>query len=85
MICSTFTLQAIFQEELEHRALNVCQYSEANLRALMITVCEFIRDTSTNCKSVDSQFELIVEHPGPSADPGVIGALAEEGGDGGAM
>jgi AcrR family transcriptional regulator len=56
------TLEAIFQEELERRALNVCQYSEANLRALMITVCEFIRDSSTNCKSVDSQFELIVEH-----------------------
>ncbi|MBG0787067.1 MAG: TetR/AcrR family transcriptional regulator [Anaerolineaceae bacterium] len=54
-------LQAIFQEELEQRALNVCQYSEANLRALMITVCEFIRDTGSNCKTVDSQFELIVE------------------------
>jgi AcrR family transcriptional regulator len=56
------TLEAIFQEELERRALNVCQYSEANLRALMITVCEFIRDANTNCKSVDSQFELIVEN-----------------------
>lgn len=56
------TLEAIFQEELERRALNVCQYSEANLRALMITVCEFIHDSNTNCKSVDSQFELIVEH-----------------------
>lgn len=55
------TLQAIFREELERRALNVCQYSEANLRALTITVCEFIRDSNSNCKSVDSQFEMIVE------------------------
>ncbi len=54
-------LQDIFREELERRALNVCQYSETNLRALMITVCEFIRDSNTNCKSVDSQFELIIE------------------------
>lgn len=56
------TLQAIFQEELERRALNVCQYSDANLRALMLTVCEFIRDSNIHCRSVDSQFELIVEH-----------------------
>lgn len=55
------TLQAIFNEELERRELNVCQYSEANMRALMITVCDFIRDTNSNCKSVDSQFELIIE------------------------
>ena len=54
-------LQAIFRAELERRALNVCQYNEANLRALMITVCEFIRDSNTKCKSVDSQFELIIE------------------------
>jgi len=56
------TLRTIFQEELEHRALNVCQYSDANLRALMLTVCEFIRDSNIHCKSVDSQFELIIEH-----------------------
>lgn len=55
------TLQAIFREELEQRALNVCQYSEANLRALMITVCEFIHGSNANCKTVDSQFELIIE------------------------
>lgn len=56
------TLRTIFQEELEHRALNVCHYSQANLRALVMTVCEFIRDSSSNCKTVDSQFELIVEN-----------------------
>lgn len=55
------TLRAIFHAELERRSLNVCQYSEANLRALMVTVCEFVRDSNTNCKSVDSQFELIIE------------------------
>ena len=55
------TLQAIFLDELERRALNVCQYSEANLHALMITVCEFIQESNLTCKSVDSQFELIIE------------------------
>jgi len=54
------TLRAIFHAELERRSLNVCQYSEANLRALMVTVCEFVRESNDNCKSVDSQFELII-------------------------
>ena len=56
------TLRMIFQDELDRRALNVCHYSQENLRALMLTVCEFIRDTNTNCKTVDSQFELIIEN-----------------------
>ena len=55
------TLRTIFHDELEQRALNVCQYSEANLHALMITVCEFIHESSDTCKTVDSQFELIIE------------------------
>ena len=55
------TLRTIFHEELEQRALNVCHYSEANLHALMITVCEFIHESNASCKTVDSQFELIVE------------------------
>jgi AcrR family transcriptional regulator len=55
------SLQAIFEEELERNALNVCHYSRDNLRALLTTVCRFIQNSSTNCKSVDSQFELIVE------------------------
>lgn len=54
-------LQAIFESELEQNALNVCHYSRANLKALLRTVCQFIRDTIMDCKTVDSQFELIVE------------------------
>jgi AcrR family transcriptional regulator len=54
-------LQVIFEAELEQNALNVCHYSRENLKALLRTVCQFIRDTNTNCKTVDSQFELIVE------------------------
>lgn len=55
------TLRGIFHEELEQRTLNACQYSEANLHALMITVCEFIHKSNTTCKTVDSQFELMIE------------------------
>ena len=55
------TLRTIFHDELEQRALNVCHYSEANLHALMITVCEFISESNASCKTMDSQFELIVE------------------------
>lgn len=55
------TLQLIFREELERRSLNVCHYSQENLRALMMTVCEFIHKSNTNCKTVDSHFELFIE------------------------
>ncbi|MDY6872605.1 MAG: TetR/AcrR family transcriptional regulator [Chloroflexota bacterium] len=54
-------LQMIFEAELEQNALNVCHYSRENLKALLRTVCQFIRDSSTECKLANSQFELIVE------------------------
>lgn len=55
------TLQDIFRKELEHNALSVCHYSLENVRALMITVCKFIRQSQSNCKTPDSQFELMIE------------------------
>lgn len=55
------TLADIFRQELTQKALNVCQYSPENLRALMLTVCEFIEKSNAQCKMVDSQFELIIE------------------------
>jgi len=55
------TIQRIFRQELEKRTLNACHYSEKNLHALIVTVCEFIVQSNRNCKSSDSQFEMLVE------------------------
>ncbi|PKO01498.1 MAG: hypothetical protein CVU43_12700 [Chloroflexi bacterium HGW-Chloroflexi-5] len=54
-------IQHIFRQELEKRTLNACHYSEENLRALIVTVCEFIIQSNRHCKSSDSQFEILVE------------------------
>jgi AcrR family transcriptional regulator len=55
------SLRAIFEAKLEQSALNGCHYSRENLKALLMTVGLFIEDTSAHCKTVDSQFELIIE------------------------
>jgi AcrR family transcriptional regulator len=54
-------IQKVFRAELESRTLHACHYSEDNLRALIVTVIEFIGQANTRCKSIDSQFELMVE------------------------
>ena len=54
-------IQQVFRAELESRTLHACHYSEENLRALIVTVIEFIGQANTRCKSLDSQFELMVE------------------------
>ncbi|MEW6504333.1 MAG: TetR/AcrR family transcriptional regulator [Chloroflexota bacterium] len=55
------TIQHIFRQELEKRTLNACHYSQGNLHALIVTVCEFISQSNRHCKSSDSQFEMLVE------------------------
>jgi AcrR family transcriptional regulator len=54
-------IQLVFRQELEKRTLHACHYSQDNLRALIITICEFIAQANSQCKSTDSQFELIAE------------------------
>lgn len=54
-------IQHAFRLELEKRTLNACHFSEANLRALVVTVCEFISRSDAHCKTCDSQFETLVE------------------------
>jgi len=56
------SIQQIFRKELEKRTLNVCHYSEPNLRALISTVCEFISWANSHCKDSDNQFETLVEN-----------------------
>ena len=55
------SIQQAFRQELEKRTLNACHYSEQNLNALLVTVCEFIARSSGHCKSIESQFESLVE------------------------
>jgi AcrR family transcriptional regulator len=50
-----------FRQELEKRTLNVCTFSMDNLRALIITVCEFISNASAHCNPPSQQFESLME------------------------
>lgn len=50
-----------FRQELEKRTLNVCTFSMDNLRALIITVCEFISTASSHCNPPSPQFEQVME------------------------
>jgi AcrR family transcriptional regulator len=50
-----------FHRELEKRTLSACHYSEDNLKAVIVTVCEFIAWASVGCKSSDNQFESLLE------------------------
>ena len=50
-----------FRQELEKRTLNVCTFSMENLRALIITVCEFISAASSHCNPPSGQFEALME------------------------
>lgn len=50
-----------FTRELEKRTLSACHYSEDNLFAVIVTVCEFISWASGNCKQAENQFEPLIE------------------------
>ena len=50
-----------FRQELEKRTLDVCTFSTENLRALVITVCEFVSTASSHCNPPSQQFESLME------------------------
>ena len=54
-------LRGMFKAELDRRTLKTCTYTETNLHALMVTVCEFVALSGNNCKAADPQFESLVE------------------------
>lgn len=56
-----YKIRQEFRAEIEKRTLNACYFSEDNLRALIVTVCEFIGEANSHCKSPRGQFEPIVE------------------------
>ena len=50
-----------FQNELEKRTLNVCQFSMSNLRSLVLVTCEFVNRAHKHCAKTDPQFQALVE------------------------
>jgi AcrR family transcriptional regulator len=55
------TIRMQFRQELEKRTLNVCTFNMENLRALIITVCEFVSTASAHCNPPSPQFESLME------------------------
>ena len=56
-----YKIRQEFRAEIEKRTLNACHFSVDNLRALILTVCEFIGEANSQCKSPRGQFEPLME------------------------
>ena len=56
-----YSIRQGFRQELEKRMLSVCTFSMDNLRALIITVCQFISQASSHCNPPSQQFESVME------------------------
>jgi len=56
-----YSIRQRFRYELEKRMLSVCTFSMENLRALIVTVCEFISAASSRCNPPSQQFESVME------------------------
>jgi AcrR family transcriptional regulator len=55
------SMRQMFKQEIEKRTLNACHYSEANLRALIEMVCDFVSGANAHCIPAQPQFESLVE------------------------
>ena len=55
------SIRQSFRQELEKRTLSACHYSDENLHALIVALCEFVAQSNTHCKSQEHQFESLVE------------------------
>ncbi len=56
-----YSIRHAFADELQKRTLSACHYSEENLRALVMTVCDFVAQSGQQCKSGSGQFHALVE------------------------
>ena len=56
-----YSVQKMFMTEIEKRTLNVCSYSQDNLRNLILAVVEFLSHLHTGCAQPHQQFESLVE------------------------
>ncbi len=56
-----YSIQQMFRQEIEKRMLDACHYSDENLKALIIMVCEFVSNANSHCTPAQPQFESLVE------------------------
>jgi len=56
-----YSVRQSFRQEIEKRMLNLCTYSNDNLRALIIAVCEYVVMASSHCNPPSQQFEQVME------------------------
>ena len=56
-----YSIQKMFMAEIEKRTLNVCSYSQDNLRNLILAVVEFLARLHTGCAQPHQHFESLVE------------------------
>ena len=56
-----YKIRQEFRAEIEKRTLNACHFSQDNLRALVVTVCEFIGEANSHCKSPRGHLRPILE------------------------
>jgi AcrR family transcriptional regulator len=50
-----------FREEVHKRMLNACQFTNDNLRELIVAVCEFVGNTHAHCPAFEQQYQSLVE------------------------
>lgn len=55
------SIRQSFRQELEKRTLSACHYSDENLQALIVTICEFVAQANTHCRVSENQFESLLE------------------------
>jgi AcrR family transcriptional regulator len=55
------SIRQMFRQEIEKRLFDACHYTEENLLALIVTVCEFVSQANSHCSPADPQFESLVE------------------------
>lgn len=55
------SIQQLFRQEIEKRMLDACHYSDENLKALIIMVCEFVSNANSHCAPSEPRFESLVE------------------------
>jgi AcrR family transcriptional regulator len=56
-----YSIRHNFRQELEKHTLSVCTFTMDNLRALIITVCEYISTALAHCNPPSPQFEQVME------------------------
>jgi AcrR family transcriptional regulator len=54
-------IQQDFHQAVENLMLNACHFSNENLRALVIVVCEFVGRAHAHCPASEQQFQALVE------------------------